>query len=275
LFDSRSLAKTPVCGLSTSTAEYAGGHGEGVTSADIGEGSLFAIDRTSRTVKRVDLATKQPTSSSGLSGEPDYVRWVKSTREVWVTEPDQEQIEVFALTVDGQGLVRKHAIAVKGGPESLVIDDARGKAYTHLWGGATVAVDLATHAVSASFANGCQGSRGIAIDPGRAFLFAGCSEGKVVVLDLNQPGRVLGSEKTASGVDIIATNLRLRHLYAPAASDGSVSVFGVGSHGALTRLGTFEGAPGAHCVAGDDHSRIWVCAPREGALQVFEDTFSP
>jgi DNA-binding beta-propeller fold protein YncE len=273
VFDSASLAKTPLCGLSAS-GDYAGGHGEGVTSADIGSGWLFAVDRTSQSLKVTALAAGQATQAYPLSGQPDYVRWIASRREVWVTEPGQQQIEVFTLG-DAGNLRRTDAIAVKGGPESLVVDQSRGRAYSHTWSGGTVAIDLATHRIAEQFANGCKGSRGIALNAAKGFLFVGCSEGKAFVLDIAHAGRVLGTAETSSGVDIIAANLDLNHLYVPAASDGSVTVLGVRANGALIRLGNLPAAPGAHCVASDDHSRVWVCSPDTGTLLVFDDTFAP
>ena len=33
-----------------------------------------------------------------LAGSPDYVRFVAATNEVWVTEPDKDGIEIFALS---------------------------------------------------------------------------------------------------------------------------------------------------------------------------------
>jgi 6-phosphogluconolactonase (cycloisomerase 2 family) len=274
VFDSASLAKTERCGLSVSGA-YSGGHGDGVTSADIGAGRLFVADRSSQRLKVAELASApagETTATYPLSGQPDYVRWVESQREVWVTEPDQEQIEVFALEDRGT-LRRTQTIAVRGGPESLVIDSARRRAYTHLWSNGTVAIDLATHAPAEQFPNGCTGSRGIAIDSTRGFLFVGCAEGKAVVLDVTHAGKVLGTQETAPGVDIIAASLQLNHLYVPAASDGSVTVLGVRPNGTLRKLGSLPAAKGTHCVTGDDHSRVWVCSPDAGALLVFDDTF--
>jgi hypothetical protein len=274
MFDSSSLTQNPLCGLSA-PGDYAGGHGEGVTSADVGSGHLFAIDRTSQRLEVADLSgrpSRPPAKGYPLIGQPDYVRWVASTREVWVTEPDQERIEVFAVG-DSGNLSRTNVIVVKGGPESLVVDVTRGRAYSHLWSGYTVAIDLATHAIAQRFANGCKSSRGIALSAKQGFLFAGCSEGKAVVLDVDHAGKVLGTAQTPSGVDIIAANVELNHLYVPAASDGSVTVLGVRANGTLNRLGSLSAAPGAHCVASDDHSRVWVCSPDAGALLVFEDTF--
>ena len=275
LFDSTSIAQTPLCGIGPGRA-YAGGHGEGTTSADFGAGFVFAIDRGSKSLQVLNPKTKQVVSKAPLAGGPDYVRWVASKREVWVTEPDEEQIEVFAFgSVSEPKLSSAGTIAVKGGPESLVVDADRDRAFTHLWQGSTVQIDLAERSVRKPFPNGCNGSRGIALDASRGQLFAGCSEGQAVVLDIDHGGKIMGSLGTPSGVDIISVNLSLHHLYVPAASDGSVSVLGVGAQGKLTTLGAFQAAKGTHCATGDDHGRVWVCAPDTGSLMVFDDTFPP
>lgn len=275
LFDSASGSQTSLCGISPG-ATYAGGHGEGTTSADFGAGFVFAIDRSSQSLQVVDPKTKQVTSKAPLAGGPDYVRWVSSKREVWVTEPDEEQIEVFAFGSDGPPkLARTGTIAVKGGPESLVIDAEHNRAFTHLWRGSTVPINIADRSVGKPFPNGCDGSRGIALDAVRGQLFAGCSEGKAVALDIEHGGKVIGSVNTPSGVDIISLNLSLHHLYVPAASDGSVSVLSVGLQGTLRKLGAFLAEKGTHCATGDDRARVWVCAPGTGTLMVFDDTFPP
>jgi hypothetical protein len=52
------------------------------------------------------------------------------------------------------------------------------------------------------------------MDPARGFLFVGCDEGKLTVLDLDT-GAQLGSASSGSGVDIIAYNAHLAHAYLP------------------------------------------------------------
>lgn len=275
LFDSGSLSQTSLCGIGPG-GKYAGGHGEGTTSADFGAGFVFAIDRSSQSLKVVEPRTKQVAASAPLAGGPDYVRWLASKSELWVTEPDQEQIEVFSFaSASPPTLSRAGIIAIKGGPESLAIDASQERAFTHLWRGSTVEVNTANRAVGKAFLNGCEGSRGIALDAARGQLFAGCSEGKVTVLDIEHGGKILGSIGTPSGVDIISVNLSLHHVYVPAASDGSVSVLGVTSRGELSKLGAFQAGNGTHCAIGDDHGRVWVCAPVAGSLLVFQDTFQP
>jgi hypothetical protein len=275
LFDSGSLTQTKLCGIGPG-GDYAGGHGEGTTSADVGAGLLFAIDRSSQSLKIVDLRSKSVVSTAPLEAEPDYVRWVAAKREVWVTEPDREQIEVFSLGSDNPAkLARVGAIAVKGGPESLVIDSAHDRAFSHLWEGRTVRIALGARTVSPGFSNGCKGSRGIALDAQRGQLFVGCAEGKVVVLDVDHENAALASNDTPAGVDIISVNLALHHLYVPSAADGTVTAFGVGTHGEISRLGVFQAQKGTHCVASDDQHQVWVCAPESGSLLLYKDAFAP
>jgi hypothetical protein len=274
LFDSALVSRTSLCGIGARAGKYAGGHGEGTTSADFGAGLVFAIDRGSRTLHAVDPKTKLVTTTAPLLGAPDYVRWVASKREVWVTEPDSEQIEVFSLSSNSPPqLSNVGTIAVEGGPESLAIDAEHHRAFTHLWRGSTRQIDLESRSLSEPFLNGCQGSRGIALDAARGQLFAGCAEGRAVVIDVDHGGKILGSVETPSGVDIISLNVSLHHLYVPAASDGSVTVFGIGSRGKLDRLGVFPSEKGAHCVTGDDRRRVWVCAPDSGSVLMFDDRF--
>lgn len=128
-----------------SGGEYRGGHGEGVTSADAGGGLLYAIDRTRQRLEVIDPDMMKIVAGADLEGSPDYVRYISPTHELWVTEPDREQIEVFTLAAEGPPtLSRQTSIAVSGGPESLIIDPTRGRAYTHQWNGKTVAIDLHT-----------------------------------------------------------------------------------------------------------------------------------
>jgi hypothetical protein len=159
------------------TEKFGSGHGEGTTSADEGLDLLFASDRDSKELAIVEPRSRRIVSRTKLSGSPDYVRFVAAVREVWVTEPDAECIEIFRLeTEGGTHAVAAGRIDVKGGPESLVIDGDHWRAYTHLWEGRTVAIDLKTHSIVGNWINGCRGSRGIALDPGRRLLFAGCAE---------------------------------------------------------------------------------------------------
>jgi hypothetical protein len=266
LIDPDTRAVTPITGFSTTGTR--GGHDDGTTSADEGGGFLFAIDRTALRLVAIDEQTRAVVAQAQLASGPDYVRWIDATHEIWVTQPDEERIEVFAVT-DGKP---KHAafIAVPGGPESLIVDAGRKRAFTHLWDGATVAIELASRAVGAPWRNGCGGSRGIALDAARGLLFSGCAEGKVTAL---REGELVGSVAVGKGVDVIAYNAHLAHLYVPSATPGTLTIVGVGAAGQLAVLGTVPTATGSHCAAADDRDTAWVCDVHGGRLLAIKDGY--
>jgi hypothetical protein len=139
LLDPATRSVTAIEGFS-SKKEYGGGHDDGVTSADSGSGWIFATDRTSGLIAVIDPGNRRIVSRSKLGGAPDYVRYVEPVGEVWVTEPDSERIEIFHLLAGiPPAAVHEAFLSVPGGPESLVVDIRRGRAYTHLWNGKTVA----------------------------------------------------------------------------------------------------------------------------------------
>ncbi len=269
------LAVESIAGFSARD-RFAGGHGEGTTSADVGRGLVFASDRGRRVVRIVDPVGKRILGEARLGGGPDYVRWVEPTTEVWVTEPGRKAIETFTFHAgDPPSLVPAGAVAVDDGPESLVIDATRGRAYTNGWRDTTFAVDLASREVVARWPNGCEGARGIALDEKRGLLFVGCEEGKAVALDVVHDGKRLGVAETGQGVDIIAYAERLHHLYVPAGDDATLAIVGVGERGDLRVLGTVPTAPDARCVTADDRGNAYVCDPAKGRLLVIADRFPP
>jgi len=270
LVEPATRALTSIGGFSTSVS--AGGHGAGTTSADAGDGLIFASDRDRKAVVVVDPGTKAILETKQLGAGPDYVRWVGPTHEVWVTEPRSKQIEVFKRqSGTGPRLVAAGSIPVNDGPESLVVDEKRGRAYTHTWHDETVALDLRTHREVARWKNGCKGSRGIALDETRGFLFVGCDEGKAVALDVAHDGKVLGTATSGNGVDIIAYAPGLKHLYLPGGDSATMAILSVADSGALKVLRTVPTAADAHCVAADATGGVYVCDPKQGRLLVFKD----
>jgi hypothetical protein len=234
---------------------------------------LFAVDRTKQELVLIDTDRATIVGRRHLAAHPDYVRWIDTQRAIWVTQPDAEQIEMFSLAAGATEPTAAGTLAVPGGPESLVLDLGRGKAYTHLWRGKTVRIDLAKRALEATWANGCKGSRGIALDAERQWLFAACAEGGATVLDLEHDGSVLGRVTTARGVDVIAYDPGRRHLYLPSASDGRLTIVGVSKSGSLAVLGSMPGEKGTHCAAADDRGGVWLCDPVHGRLVVIRDPY--
>jgi len=273
LIDSKTNGISMIDGFSIDS-HYPGGHGQSITSADEGRGFILTADRDTLRINMLDLQANAAVVTAPLADTPDYVRFIGPTNEVWVTEPASERIEIFTfLAKPKPALFHSGFIDVPGGPESLIVDHDRRYAYTHLWEGQTIAIDLHTHAIISQWPNGCKGSRGIALDEKRGFLFAGCGEGKAVVLDVKHDGRQLGSITTGSGVDVIGYNPVLSHLYLSAADSATLSVIGVSNKGKLSLLATGNAVKGAHCVTGDDQGNIWVCDPQHGRLLMYKDEF--
>jgi hypothetical protein len=274
LIDPESRQITEIGGFS-SEAGFAGGHGKGVTSADNGRGAIFAIDRNSQTLNVIDPESKEILAVVKLAAGPDYVRFVSETSEVWVTEPRAAQIEVFSLPESGFPEEPEHAatISVPMGPEALVIDGTRGRAYCNMRPDTTVSIDLRKRTIVAKWRNGCSGSEGLALDAARGFLFVGCAEGKLESLSVSD-GHRLGEASSGSGVDIIAYDPNLRHAYLPGAESATMAVIGIAANGRPILLNTVTTAAGSHCVTTDDQNNAYICDPRGGKILVFHDSIA-
>ena len=252
--------------------EFSGGHDDGITSVAEGAGLLFVTDRTSLDLSLIDPGTKRIVTHVPLGASPDYVRWLEAEHELWVTEPDSERLEVYRLEKGTPPRVVKSAtIEVPEGPESLIFDLKRGRAYTHI-AGTTVAIDVHSHAVVARWKNGCEEASGVAIDPQRGFLFVACQQGAVRVLDL-ATGKIVGQADMGPGIDIISYSPGLGHLYVPSSETQTLAVLGVSARGALTPLGTFPGTADSHCVAAA--GKVYFCDPAHGRLLAVTDSYAP
>jgi hypothetical protein len=271
LIDPATGAVTAISGF-TKVARYGEGHGQSVTSVDVGEGYLFATDRDALKLAVVDLKTHKIALQAPLASAPDYVRYVAPTREVWVTEPGKKRIEVFTLS-KATPPQPTHAsfIDAPGGPESLAIDARRGRAYTHKWKDSTMAIDLKTHRIAATFSSGCSDPRGIWIDEQRGFLLVGCEDGTATALDVDHDGRLLSTVKSGSGVDIIAYDAKRAHLYLPGDESATMAIIGVSANGALSILSVVPTVKDAHCVTTDEQGTAYVCDPRAGQLLLVRD----
>jgi hypothetical protein len=259
--------KVTAIGAFSQAKTYEGGHDFGVTSvADVGDG-LAVTDRTSDELVLVDDAGKVRARVK-LAGGPDYVRWVSTRKELWVTEPEAQQIEVFSISP----LRAIEKIAVPGGPESLAIDDVHGRAYTHLWKGETVAIDVTSRSVAKPWANGCTGSRGLAIDVARELVLVGCADGTATVLAARD-GKLLSKLQAVKGQDIIAYSPAKRHLYLAGSESADSAIVAVSEHGELKLLGKGPGAPGGHCITTDDAGHAYVCDPHGGRLVIVDDPY--
>ena len=249
------------------------------TSADAGDGYVFAADRTHSSVKVIDPKLHKVVASATLEMEPDIVRYVPATHEVWVTEEDPQkgQVEILAFSAGGKVML-SHAADVKvaggGGPESLSVDPVRSRVYTNREDQkVTVAIDIASRRIVAEWKNGTEGSSsGLALDETEAWLFVGSGGGGVAVVDVAHNGRILGTLEVGKGTDLIGYNPILRHVYVPDPKEGTLAIIGVSPGGEPRLLGTVETAKGSHAAAADNRGQVWVTDPDHGRLLVVKDT---
>jgi hypothetical protein len=270
LMDPSSRRLEPV-GAMSKVSTWKGGHGEGPTSADARADTLFVADRTTKRLFALPLGGKGTPAVTPLGSDPDYVRWVETTGEVWVTEPDAAAIEIFRFDAKTPALVHSGRVAVRDGPESLVIDTAHGRAFTNTWHDRTLGIGLRERAIVGQWKNGCKDARGLDADREHGLLFVGCSEGMATVIDTAGKGRLAGQATTGAGVDIIAYVPSTRRLYVPGGRAATLEAFEVQPDGALRSLWRAATAPHAHCVAADDGGHVVVCDPPGGRLLLFED----
>jgi len=274
LVDPDSLAVTSIPGFGK-VAAYSGDHDDGPTSVDEGNGLLYVTDRTTGKLDVVDPAGGRIVSSVALASGPDYVRFVAATNELWVTEPSADQVEILTVNADPTiAPVHAAVVSVTNGPESMVIDNKRGRAYTHRWQATTVAIDVATRAIVAEWQNGCAASRGIALDEARGFLFASCSEGTTSVLDVANSGKILSSLGRGSGFDVIGYAPQTGHLYLAGSACDCLVTLGVSASGALSFISRVS-AKSTHCAVADDAGHAWWCDQDQGSVWRVTDSSPP
>jgi len=249
------------------------------TSADAGDGYVFAADRSHSAVNVIDPKLHKVVASARLEMEPDIVRYVPATHEVWVTEEDPQKGQVEILTFSaGDKVLLSHAADVKvtggGGPESLAVDLMRSRVYTNREDQkVTVAIAIVSRRIVAEWKNGTVGSSsGLALDEGAAWLFVGSGAGGVAVLDVAHNGRILGSLKVGKGTDLIGYDPLLRHVYVPDPKEGTLAIIGISAAGDQRLLGTVETAKGSRAAAADSRGQVWVTGPHHGRLLVVKDT---
>jgi DNA-binding beta-propeller fold protein YncE len=253
----------------------------------------------------IDPASRSIIGSAPVEAVPEYIRFVPATNELWVTEPEIEQIEVFSTpTEDPFTPVQTSVIPVPKGPTGLIIDRSRGLAYTNQPEiSMTMVIQVQTRGILDQWGNGCSEARGLALDEERGYLFVACGEGKVVMMDSANDGLQIASHTYGGDIKAIAYNPRLQHVYLPSGASAILAIFGItrassasgtatpsgdssgeapaaepgsanpGESLALVRLGTVDTALNATCVTIDDQDGIWVCDPAGGQLLVARDTF--
>jgi hypothetical protein len=229
-------------------------------------------------------AEKRVISKTALLTKPDFIRYVASTKKIWISEPDGgNKLQVFNLpSEDSAAPVKTSEVSFTDGPESLSIDEVRGVAYSNA-GSTTVSVNLADGTLgNAKWESGCQKPKFIAVDAKRGIAFNACLEGGVVAHDVTS-GAVVGKlspKQTGAGVDIIGYNADLSHLYVASGKSQKLSIVAVLHNGSGKNLLSLLGQVStggkknytSNAVA-DSFGHVWVPRPLTGDVARFTDVY--
>ena len=271
VFDVATGTFTRVDGFKTAEREA---HGKkrmaGPSAATVGDGFVYVGDRATSEVCAVEETTFKLGTCLTLPAPTDGVAYVASTKEVWVTTPRDHSLTVLDASKP-ETLRPKLVIKTNGAPEGYAVDARRGIFYTNLEDkNRTLAIDLKTGAVKATWDSGCgaDGPRGLAVDEARNFIMVACTDG-VKVLDGAHDGAMLGTLDTGAGVDNIDWLEPKRLLFVGAAKAGRLTVARIDDTGQAIVVATGDTPQGARNPVADAEGNAYEVDAANGRLLVF------
>jgi len=234
-----------------------------VSSADASATTVYAKD--SGGIVAVDIASGA-TTSQGVPGSPDYVRFSPMTNEVWVTIPGGNRIEIL----DAASLAAVGSVIVPSPPEGLTIVGDR--AYINAEG-SVVAIDVLRRITVGQWDDGCGFSHGFPqVDPDYQLAFGGCfSNGGVGVTTMD--GHLVAGIEAGGGEAIVAYNPTLHHLYVRGDPGSTLDVIATCSDGQLGVMASVIIPNQGHGASADDRGHVWVADAITGGVLRVTDPF--
>jgi DNA-binding beta-propeller fold protein YncE len=239
----------------------------GPSAAALGDtGTVYVGNRGDSSVCAVDEIKLTRGTCATLDNSPDGIAYVARTHEVWVTTPRDKSIRVL----DGATLAQKARIELEGGPEGFAADNTRGRFYTNLEDkDATLAIDLATHKVLATWKPACgeEGPRGLRLADAEGILLVACT-GKLVSLDVAHDGAAVGSLDVGEGIDDFDYSPADHRVYVGAAKAARLTVAALDAHGGLTQIASVPTKEGARngVVSRDGH--VYLANSRDSEVVI-------
>jgi DNA-binding beta-propeller fold protein YncE len=280
VIDEQTDAASQVTGFGTGEVELRGHKVTlGPTAIAIGDGVIYVGNRGDSTLCAIDAKTLErgdcfqvAPPSAGPQAAPDGLTYIAATRELWITtgapplgiESADKSLEVFDAS-DPRHLKRKTKVPLGGSPEGYAVDNKRGIFYTNIEEiGATVAIDVHTHKVVASWSPGSKELQGLALDTTRGFLFVACGD-HVVSLDIAH-GKVVDSLQTGAGLDNIDYSSDSKSLYAAASQIATLSIAKVDDDGRFHLRATVPTVKGVRGVVAASGETAYMIDPVEGCM---------
>ncbi|MEO8799592.1 MAG: hypothetical protein ABI551_16990, partial [Polyangiaceae bacterium] len=199
----------------------------------------------------------------------DFVTYVTSTKELWVTTPKDQSITVLDASKPA-ALKSKAVIKAPGSVEGAAFDPERGIYYTNLEDkNETLAVDIKTHAIKSTWSSGCSDApHGVAVDGSRGFVIVACSD-SIRVLDASHDGATLSTLDTGEGVDDIYYDASKQLVYAAASKARRLTIARIGDKGQATVVATGATAERARNAVADAGGNVYVTDAASARLLIF------
>jgi DNA-binding beta-propeller fold protein YncE len=252
----------------------------GPTAVSIGDGVVYIGNRGDSTLCVIDTHTLERGEclevapvSAGRASAPDGVVYVAATRELWITTgapplgiaSADKSLQVFDVS-DPRHLKRKTKIPLDGSAEGYAVDNERGLFYTNLEEtGKTIAIDVRSHKVIATWNPGSPELQGLALDSKHNFLFVACGD-HVVSIDAGRDGRVLDSITTGPGLDNIDYSADAKLLYGAASQAATLTIAEVDDQGKFHLKTTVPTVKGARGVVAGKGQTAYLIDPTEGRI---------
>src|SRR6266478_8315914 len=248
----------------------------GPTAVSIGDGVVYIGNRGNATLCVVDAKTLTRGECVPASADrpvtPDGVVYVAATRELWITLRPKTGNDVAAKSIQvfdassPQHLKPKTKISLENLAEGYAVDYQRGIFYTNIEeAGKTVAIDVRSHKVIATWNPGSSDLQGLALDSARRFLFIACGD-HVVSLDAGHGGKVIDTITTGPGLDNIDYSADAKLLYAAASQAASLTIAEVDDHGKFHLKATVPTVKGARGVVAGKRETAYLIDPAEGRI---------
>ena len=216
-----------------------GGHGVALVP-ELNRG--FASSGKSGTVAVFDLMTLKTIGAPVPVGKkPDAIIYEPVTKHVFAFNGDSKDASV----IDAATARVIATIQLGGGPEFAAVDGKGGLFVNLEEKGETLSIDTQKNVVTRRWplAPG-EGPSGLAMDPAKHRLFAGCHNAEMVVLD-TRSGKVLATPPIGKGVDACAFDPGTGFAFA-SCGDGTLTVVREDAAGPdkflAEKIGTYRGA---------------------------------
>lgn len=181
------------------------------------------------------LSSLKEVATIKVGARPDSIVYDAKTARVFVANAKDKSLSV----IDAESNRIVHTIALPGRPETAVVD-GKGRLYIALEDKNSIAViDTESMRVLQQYdvSGVCDEPAGLAIDPLSIRLFAGCHNGRMVVVD-GLTGKVLAAPTIGKGNDATAFD-EVRKLAFASNGDGTLTVVdGNAPHHVLQTLST-------------------------------------